>query len=138
MWSGRVGGGREPVMREKSVLCNFARRVVEEFWKLVHRNVALAKFVFVLSLPPSTWPRLGKTREDDPSSHHPWTSAGIGGNEINFYFEKFPSFHRGQLETWLGRHGLNRMITRNRIRWTFFGANRFHRFYRVLENEEGW
>lgn len=57
---------------------------------------------------PFSWPRLGRWPAagrpmERPSSHHLWTSAGIGGNEINFYFEKFPSFHRGQLETWLGR-----------------------------------
>lgn len=56
---------------------------------------------------------------------------------ISKSFHLFPPRSARNLEEGWGGvyHGLNRMITRNRIRWTFFGANRFHRFYRVLENE---
>lgn len=136
---GRVGSG---LMREKSVRATSTRRrMVEEFWKLVHRNVGLGEIRFVLSFPflsfPfSTWL---ETREDDPRPEHTLLSSPPGpvrGSVVTRSIFISKSFHRGQLETWRGgSHGLNRMITRNRIRWTFFGANRFHRFYRVLENE---
>lgn len=60
------------------------------------------------------------------SSHHLFKPTCMGcGNEINFYFKKFHSFHRGQLES-SGYHAFNRMITKNRIRWTSLRANRFH------------
>lgn len=137
------------MMREKSVLCNFARRrMVEEFWKLVHRNVGLVEIRFcsfaplLLPLDVAQVGNEGRRAAAGPSliTSGPWTSAGIGGNEINFYFEKFPSFHRGQLETWGGEGTMGSIEWLREIEFgeVSLGPTDFTDFYRVLENEQGW
>lgn len=103
MWPGRVEGGAGEICSLQLCPEDGGRILKVGPWK---RWTCEIRFVL--------FPSRGPGWEDDPRpagqwngppliTSGPWTSAGIGGNEINFYFEKFPSFHRGQLETWLGR-----------------------------------